>query len=94
MVELRGSALRSTLRLAAGLNFLLFGYDQGVLGGVLSTTQFLGAYGLEATDTIIGTTSAIYSIGALVGSLIAAVWGLRVGRRVMLISACCIVIVG
>lgn len=92
--NLKGRSLKTALHAAAGLNFLLFGYDQGVLGGVLSTPQFIKAYGHQPTDTIVGTTSAIYSIGAFVGCLFAAVFGLKLGRRVILMLSCVVVIIG
>ncbi|KAL2826184.1 general substrate transporter [Aspergillus pseudoustus] len=94
VLHLKGRALRVALHFAAGLNFLLFGYDQGLLGGVINTPQFINAYGHQPTDTIIGTVSAIYSIGAFFGAVLAAICGLRMGRRIMLMVSCCCVIVG
>jgi MFS family permease len=91
---LRGASLKTALHIAAGLNFLLFGYDQGLLGGVLSTKQFIKAYGHAPTDSIVGTTSAIYSIGAFFGCILAAIFGLRLGRRMVLMLSCVIVIIG
>lgn len=37
---LRGSALNITIGFIAGLDFLLFGYDQGVTGGLLKLKSF------------------------------------------------------
>lgn len=37
---LRGSALNITIGFIAGLDFLLFGYDQGVTGGLLKLDSF------------------------------------------------------
>ncbi|KAL4910550.1 hypothetical protein BDW74DRAFT_164443 [Aspergillus multicolor] len=94
IIHLRGRALRVALHVATGLNFILFGYDQGLLGGLINTPQFINAYGHQPTDTIIGTTSAIYSVGAFFGAVFAAIYGLRMGRRMMLMFSCCCVIVG
>lgn len=92
--DLQGAYLKIAAHVASGLNFLLFGYDQGLLGGVLSTDQFIAAYGHNPTDTIVGTTSAIYSIGAFVGCICAAIFGLTLGRRRTLIVSCFFVIIG
>ncbi|KAL4886085.1 general substrate transporter [Aspergillus karnatakaensis] len=50
--------------------------------------------GHQPTDTIIGTTSAISRVGAFSGAVVAAICGLRMGRRIMLTASCCCVIVG
>ena len=37
---MRGNVLQVSIGLLAGLDFLLFGYDQGVMGGLLDLTSF------------------------------------------------------
>lgn len=70
------------------------GYDQGLLGGVLSTEQFIKAYNHAPTDTIIGTASSIYSMGAFAGCLVAGVIGLRLGRKKTIMLGCVILTIG
>jgi hypothetical protein len=38
--QLRGSALIAVILIASGLDFLLFGYDQGLFGGILAGKRF------------------------------------------------------
>ncbi len=40
MVELRGKALIAVILAVSGLDFLLFGYDQGLFGGILAGQGF------------------------------------------------------
>ena len=37
---MRGNVLQVSIGLLAGLDFLLFGYDQGVMGGLLTLKSF------------------------------------------------------
>ncbi|KAG8624104.1 hypothetical protein KVT40_009080 [Elsinoe batatas] len=40
MIELRGKALMGIILLTSGLDFLLFGFDQGLIGGILGGERF------------------------------------------------------
>ena len=51
---LRGFKLNLAVGVLAGLNFLLFGYDQGVMGGLLTLPSFYNVF------PEIDTTSARY----------------------------------
>lgn len=46
---LKGSALQVAIGLIAGMDFLLFGYDQGVTGGLLSLESFIKIFPEIAT---------------------------------------------
>lgn len=41
---LRGTKLNIAIGVIAGLDFLLFGYDQGVMGGLLTLPSFLHTF--------------------------------------------------
>jgi hypothetical protein len=61
---LEGPALSWAITLCAGSAFLLFGYDQGVLGSIISGTDFLGALGIAPDDPdTLSTVVSIYDIG-------------------------------
>lgn len=47
---LKGSALQVAIGLIAGMDFLLFGYDQGVTGGLLSLDSFVAIFPEIATS--------------------------------------------
>lgn len=46
---LRGNALQIAIGLIAGMDFLLFGYDQGVTGGLLNLESFISVFPSIAT---------------------------------------------
>ncbi|KAN0063121.1 hypothetical protein ACQY0O_004285 [Thecaphora frezii] len=86
--RLKGSALTAAVAFVSGVGFLLFGYDQGVMSGLLTEPEMAkqfpriaqaGPYGHE-NSAIQGVVTAIYEIGALVGSLFVLWKGDALGR--------------
>lgn len=59
----------------------MYGYDAGVLGGVLLHPAFLNAIGNPQGTYIIPMISSSYSLAACVTALIASTFAFRVGRR-------------
>ncbi|ETN39063.1 uncharacterized protein HMPREF1541_05285 [Cyphellophora europaea CBS 101466] len=92
-LELRGRALIFMILITSGLDFLLFGYDQGLFGGILSGERFQDTLG-NPDSTMTGLVTAIYDIGCALGAVAAFVWGERIGRKKSIIAANVIVIVG
>ncbi|KAJ9497336.1 hypothetical protein H2202_007140 [Exophiala xenobiotica] len=90
---LRGPALIWAITLSSGSCYLLFGYDQGVLGGLVSQPSFLDAIG-NPDASFLGTIVALYNVGCLLGCMAAAVWGNRFGRRNTILVGNAIMIVG
>ncbi|KAI7554998.1 Dehydroquinate synthase-like protein [Hortaea werneckii] len=78
-VKLRGKALTAVILACAGLDFLEFGYDQGLLGGILSGDRFREMLG-EPDPTMEGLLSGIYTVGCAGGALVSFIWGERMGR--------------
>ncbi|KAI7700425.1 hypothetical protein KC353_g15892, partial [Hortaea werneckii] len=80
MFELRGSALISIILLASGLDFLLFGYDQGLFGGILAGKRFTTMLG-NPSPTETGLVTGVYDIGCAIGAVGAFFFGERIGRK-------------
>lgn len=61
----------------------LFGYDQGVFGGVIVTQDFLDTLGLagESHTGTVGTVTALYDVGCFFGAVAAFSIGERLGRK-------------
>ncbi|KAI7494751.1 general substrate transporter [Hortaea werneckii] len=78
-VKLRGKALTAIILACAGLDFLEFGYDQGLLGGILSGDRFREMLG-EPGPTMEGLFSGIYTVGCAGGALVSFIWGEKLGR--------------
>ncbi|KAF7188248.1 Sugar transporter STL1 [Pseudocercospora fuligena] len=91
--ELRGSKLIAVILLASGLDFLLFGYDQGLFGGILGGQRFQDMLG-NPSSTLTGLVTGVYDLGCAVGAVAAFIWGERIGRKRSIIIANIIVIVG
>ncbi|KAL2865723.1 sugar porter family MFS transporter [Aspergillus lucknowensis] len=89
----RGKTLQLSISAACGAGFLLFGYDQGIFGGLLDNEHFLRTFGYP-NATIQGQIVATYDIGCIIGTLVSMVWGDKLGRRRCILTGCCILIVG
>lgn len=93
LFESQGSALRYRITAACGAGFLLFGYDQGVFGGLLSNQHFLRTFDYP-NSTIQGQIVATYDIGCIIGTLLSIFIGDKIGRRRCIFSGCFILIIG
>ncbi|PWY65415.1 general substrate transporter [Aspergillus eucalypticola CBS 122712] len=89
----QGNALQYGITAACGAGFLLFGYDQGVFGGLLDNEAFLRTFGFPGA-TIQGQIVATYDIGCIIGTLLSMYAGDRLGRRRCILIGCIILIVG
>ncbi|KAL7274385.1 hypothetical protein RUND412_002713 [Rhizina undulata] len=103
---LRGTSLNIAIGLVAGTDFLLFGYDQGVMGGLLTLGSFVKIFPQMDTrssvpaaqrshnSTIQGTAVAMYTIGCFFGALTCMFVGDHLGRRKTLFIGASIMTVG
>lgn len=81
---------RTTLYFFGALGGILFGYDLGVISGVLPFIAKL--WNLDGLDR--GVITASLSVGAIVGALASGRVNERVGRRTTIMVAAVIVIIG
>ncbi|KAI1193079.1 general substrate transporter [Nemania serpens] len=75
--------------------FLLFGYDQGVMSGILTSPAFIDVF--EETrnnSTLQGVVTSVYDLGCLVGALFILVVGDQLGRRRAIIAGGITMIIG
>ncbi|KHN97718.1 Sugar transporter family protein [Metarhizium album ARSEF 1941] len=104
---LSGQALNWAIGAVAGCDFLLFGYDQGVMGGILTLPIFLeqfpdindSADGLTDAEkasrsTYQGIAVASYNLGCFIGAIITIFIGNPLGRRRMIFLGTAIMVVG
>lgn len=89
----QGKHLQFGITAACGAGFLLFGYDQGVFGGLLNNEPFLRTFGFP-NATIQGQIVATYDIGCIIGTLVSMFAGDKLGRRRSILIGCCILLVG
>ena len=89
----RGKTLIFFILITSGMDFMLFGYDQGLFGGILGGDLFQDMLG-HPSPTMSGLVTAIYDIGCAFGAVVAFVYGERIGRKNSILLANIIVIVG
>jgi len=102
----RGQALNWAISTIAGIDFLLFGYDQGVMGGILTLPIFLDQFPsinpeaehLSSTrsdrSTYQGIAVASYNLGCLIGAIITVFVGNPLGRKRIIFIGTAIMVVG
>jgi len=71
-----------------------YGYDAGVLGGILTHPPFLKAMGNPTDDWTIPMISSSYTLAACVTSLFVTSFSFRVGRRGCIIIGCAGAVIG
>lgn len=79
---LHGRKLGLLVSTIATTGFLLFGYDQGVMSGIIAADPF-NNYFPETKDNSVyqGFVTAIYEIGCLIGAIFILWHGDTLGRR-------------
>ncbi|MCJ1450454.1 hypothetical protein MMC28_000785 [Mycoblastus sanguinarius] len=80
---LTGGWLTFWVSVACATDMTLFGYDQGVFGGVIVTQDFLDTLNLSGSEhtSLLGTVTALYDVGCFFGAVAAFSIGERLGRK-------------
>lgn len=99
---LKGRALRLAVTITAVIGFSLFGYNQGMMAGIITGTEFNSEF--PATDmnlgekhhvTVIqGAVTSCYELGCFFGALFALFRGEHTGRKPLIIAGSLIIITG
>ncbi|KAK8245352.1 general substrate transporter [Phyllosticta capitalensis] len=82
---LEGEALYRNAVTAGALGFITFGWDAGVLGGVLLTTPFQEAVGYPNT-TITSMITSAFLLASWLGCITITVFGMNMGRKNWIIA--------
>lgn len=80
---LTGGWLTFWVSVACATDMTLFGYDQGVFGGVIVTPDFLDTLNIAGPEhtSLLGTVTALYDVGCFFGAVAAFSLGERLGRK-------------
>lgn len=91
----RGKKLQLFVSIVSTCGFLLFGYDQGVMSGIITAPEFNNEIP-ETRDnsTIQGFVTAIYEIGCLAGACFSLVYGDKLGRRKIIMAGAAVMVLG
>ncbi|KAG6355649.1 hypothetical protein INS49_003611 [Diaporthe citri] len=83
---LSGRPLSLLVSVIATTGFLLFGYDQGVMSGIITAAPFNNMFEpTKNNSTMQGFTTAIYEVGCLFGAMLILGVGDLLGRRRVII---------
>ncbi|KAF2730365.1 general substrate transporter [Polyplosphaeria fusca] len=92
---LNGKPLNLAVSVVATTGFLLFGYDQGVMSGIISAEPFMKYFPETYHNaTWQGFVTAIYEIGCFFGAIFILLFGDAIGRRRSMILGAFIMIIG
>ncbi|KKY34792.1 putative sugar transporter stl1 [Diaporthe ampelina] len=84
---LSGRPLSLLVSVIATTGFLLFGYDQGVMSGIITAAPFNDMFEpTKNNSTMQGFTTAIYEVGCLFGAMLVLGVGDLLGRRRVIIT--------
>jgi MFS family permease len=91
--SLKGWPLVAAITSVCGSGFLLFGYDQGVMSGVVISNSWLQT--MDNPDAlIVGTLVSLYDVGAVFGAIGAAFTAEYLGRKQALIAGTVVLMIG
>lgn len=95
----KGKTLHLLITICCVIGFSLFGYDQGLMAGIITAPQFTETfpplYGESHHATVIqGAVTACYEIGCFFGALLAMYLGPKFGRKSLIILGSAIIIIG
>ncbi|KAJ6099681.1 hypothetical protein N7467_001216 [Penicillium canescens] len=93
MIRPEGRWLSIGVTACCGVAFMLFGYDEGIFGGILSNPAFQKQFNHPDT-TIQGQIVSTYVLGCVVGAFMAMALGDRLGRKRSIILACTFLTIG
>ncbi|PYH49628.1 putative MFS monosaccharide transporter [Aspergillus saccharolyticus JOP 1030-1] len=90
-----GRRLGLAISTIATMGFLLFGYDQGVMSGIISDPAFNDMFTATKNDSVMqATVTAVYEVGCLFGAIFALIFGETLGRRMMVMWGATVMIIG
>ncbi|KAK5119974.1 hypothetical protein LTR85_007050 [Meristemomyces frigidus] len=94
-MKLTGRPLSLMVSVIATCGFLLFGYDQGVMSGIISADPFNDYFPqTKNNSTWQAFVTAIYEVGCLLGAIFQLTFGDKIGRRRAIIMGAMIMIIG
>ncbi|KAL2009276.1 hypothetical protein VTN00DRAFT_7470 [Thermoascus crustaceus] len=90
-----GTLLSRSISTVATTGFLLFGYDQGIMSGIINAKPFNDVFtATRDNSTMQGTVTAIYEIGCLIGAMFILWLGDQLGRRLSIMIGAAVMIIG
>lgn len=93
MFDPKGRALQSCVVAVTALSFMQIGYDNGLMGGLVTTNAFNKTFN-KPSSNMVSVIVAIFEVGAFFGAVTSAFFGERLGRRVSIAIGTAVMIIG
>lgn len=103
---LQGKKLHWAITFTSVMGFSLFGYDQGLMSGIISGTQFTKEFPVlnipegssraysQHVSVLRGAVTACYEIGCFFGAIFTLLFGNRIGRTRLMVAGGIIMTIG
>lgn len=101
---LRGKKLHWAITFTSVVGFSLFGYDQGLMSGILQGQSFIGEFPVldkdiaghnaEHVSVLQGAVTACYELGCFFGAIFTLCFGQRTGRTPLLVTGGILMVIG
>jgi sugar porter (SP) family MFS transporter len=96
---LKGQKLQLLITICCVIGFSLFGYDQGLMSGIITAPQFIQTFpavggGTHHATVVQGAVTSCYELGCFAGALFAMYLGSKWGRKLLIILGSSIIIIG
>ncbi|KAG8163950.1 hypothetical protein KVR01_005868 [Diaporthe batatas] len=90
-----GATLQKYITALATTDFLLFGFDQGVMAGIIDSDPFVHDFPqVDGDSNWQGFVTAIYAVGCFVGAFFILQFGDKLGRRKCIFLGATVMIIG
>jgi MFS family permease len=94
MFDFTGTVLVALITLTCSVGFMLFGYDQGVLSGLIGANNQFGTDFNHPDPTTQGLIVSVYQLGNVGGSIVIFLFGDKLGRKKSLLFSSIIMLIG
>jgi MFS family permease len=94
MFDFRGKVLVGLITLTCSVGFMLFGYDQGVLSGLIGADNQFGADFNHPNPTTQGLIVSVYQLGNVGGSIVIFLFGDALGRKKSILLSSIVMLIG
>lgn len=96
---LKGVKLQLLITACCVIGFSLFGYDQGLMSGLITADQFIETFPAlegdsEHTTVVQGAVTSCYELGCFGGAMMAMKMGSKWGRKPMILLGSMVIILG
>ena len=94
MFDFSGKTLVALITLTCSIGFMLFGYDQGVLSGLIGADNQFGMDFNNPDPTTQGLIVSVYQLGNVGGSIVIFLVGDKLGRKNSILWSTVVMLIG